>query len=402
MKFNRFYVLIFSAALFSYGLFISQVNIKIISDELERSHPEGFYDYSGVINVHSSRSSGSGSVNEIIEQAQAAELDFISITDLNLFEQEPEDHQYHDKLLVMYDGQYSYLNSRLLYLGAKNKLALSGPSRSQAHLSNRLDLNSSTETDGFLILSHPFKKGYSWKGEFPRGLHGIEILNLRQIWQDVWLNDTLSFLWTVILYPFNQNLAFIRLFEIPNREFQLWDELTSQRKTVGLAGSAAKSKIRILGQDIGLPRYKTLFGIVRNHVLLRSELTGEKKSDYKKIISALRAGHFYMSLDVLANPKGFIAKIVDDTPNPHIMGSEVRLTKNQELVVVLPSEPLVPFETVIYKDGKKVMASNSTETRLRLHEPGVYRAVIRVIPTFPLPDGKKWIPWIFTNPFYVK
>jgi hypothetical protein len=34
--------------------------------------------------------------------------------------------------------------------------------------------------------------------------------------------------------------------------------------------------------------------------------------------------------------------------------------------------------------------------------PGVYRLEVRVIPLLPLPDAKKWIGWIYTNPFFVK
>jgi hypothetical protein len=49
-----------------------------------------------------------------------------------------------------------------------------------------------------------------------------------------------------------------------------------------------------------------------------------------------------------------------------------------------------------------MMTSNSQVTQYYLNSPGVYRVLVRVIPTLPLPDGKKWIPWIYTNMFYVE
>ena len=84
------------------------------------------------------------------------------------------------------------------------------------------------------------------------------------------------------------------------------------------------------------------------------------------------------------------------------MGSEVPLQKDMKLVVKLPHKPSVPFDTFIIHNGEKIMTSNSQSTDLFIHQPGVYRVMVRVIPTFPLPDGKKWVPWIFTNAFYVR
>ncbi len=33
---------------------------------------------------------------------------------------------------------------------------------------------------------------------------------------------------------------------------------------------------------------------------------------------------------------------------------------------------------------------------------GVYRVIARVFPTLTLPDGQRWITWIYSNPFYVE
>ena len=83
------------------------------------------------------------------------------------------------------------------------------------------------------------------------------------------------------------------------------------------------------------------------------------------------------------------------------MGSNIIFETGLELVVKLPQKPEVPFDVLIYRNGERVFTSNSLETRWVIHEDGVYRVKVRVIPTFALPDGKKWVPWIYSNPFFI-
>ncbi|MBK7843968.1 MAG: hypothetical protein IPJ71_09760 [Bdellovibrionales bacterium] len=170
-----------------------------------------------------------------------------------------------------------------------------------------------------------------------------------------------------------------------------------------MQGSDAEAKLRISQKySIEFPSYSTLFGLVRNHILLPSELTGDGKSDRVKIASAIRKGQFYMSLDSLANPRGFISLIERLHQPPVLIGGDLKFEAGMILKTVLPQKPNVPFDVIYYRNGERIMVSNSVETTLRLPGPGVYRVMVRVIPTLPLPDGKKWIPWIFTNPFFVR
>src|SRR5262245_29108839 len=47
-----------------------------------------FYDYSGVINIQSVRSTGTGTLEDIAQAARNVKLDFVVVTDLNDFENE--------------------------------------------------------------------------------------------------------------------------------------------------------------------------------------------------------------------------------------------------------------------------------------------------------------------------
>ena len=197
------------------------------------------------------------------------------------------------------------------------------------------------------------------------------------------------------MVPFNEKLALLRLFEAPEEELRVLDSLSQRRRTVAIAGAGAEGKLRF-------PSYATVFSIVRNHVLLRSELTGNTATDMAKLATAFRQGQFYLSLDILGNPKGFNTVIRAKNGTVYPLGSQLEFGEGLTLEVTLPQKPKVPFDTVIYRNGERMMTSNSQVTQYYLNSPGVYRVLVRVIPTLPLPDGKKWIPWIYTNTITVQ
>ncbi len=403
MKLVWTFVTLVLAYLF-YGIFLSRFDLRVIPGELTARDPQGFHDYAGVINVHTNLSSGSGSPLEVIRAAQEARLDFIFLTDLNVFDSSHKKMEgYHGNLLVFVDSEYTYLNSRLLNIGVTTERDLTGPGRAQVFFADQLGQQVRPEDQGLFVLAHPFKPKYVWVGDYPPGLDGIELINLKSLWQNAWLNSRWSFMWSLLIFPFNDRLALLRLFQDPTEEARLWDELNARRPTLAFAGTDAEASLRVSGDFVlKYPSYQTLFSLTRNHVLLTSELTGESSTDRKKILQALSRGQFYIALDILADPKGFVAALVDSKGDIHPPGSQLKWHEGLELMVHLPNRPASPFEVEIYRDGERVMQANTQDTKIRLHAPGVYRVKVRVIPTLPLPDGKKWIPWIYTNAFFVR
>ncbi|MBX7232388.1 MAG: hypothetical protein K1X29_09915 [Bdellovibrionales bacterium] len=387
-----------------YGLYLSHYNVKIVANDLVNKEIIGPYDYKGIVNVHGLHLEGSNPLNDIVEAGQEAGLDFLFFNELNDFSLLGKKNEgYFGRLLVLYDGEYSYLNSRLLNLGATATREISGPGQAQVFFSDMLSQTHRNINQGIFVLAHPFKPKYSWIGEYPVGLDGIEIINLKSAWQNGWLKSRWSFLWSMIIFPFNEQLSLLRLFTDPIDEVQLWDELNIKRKTLGIAG-VDSGTILHFGQTFSFhfPSYKTLFSLVSNHILLNSELTGDLVADRKKIINALALGQFYFSLDILGNPKGFNARILSEKGESFSLGSELTWRRGLQLEIHLSQKPQVPFEVEVYKDGEKIFQTNATETKTPIPSPGVYRVKVRVIPNLPFPKGKKWKPWIFTNPFYVR
>ncbi|HVK61631.1 MAG TPA: hypothetical protein VM432_08780 [Bdellovibrionales bacterium] len=387
--------------LFFYGLILSQSQFAVISEELEPKNPEMFYDYKGVSNVHTARGLGSGSYEDIIEAALETNLDFIAFTDLNPFVGPPVPEGYHRDLLVIKGAEYSYLDARLLVFDVDNRHSFETLGQTQTLLADLLSQSGPEADKDLILLAHPTKPGYEWSEQFPSGLDGIEVINLKSIWRQAWENSKFSFIWSTMVYPFNSPLALIRLYEEPQTELSMWDSLSLKRHTVGIAGSDATAKTSpVSGEFLRFPSYQTSFSMLSNHVLLRSELTGEAAGDTKKILGALSSGNFYMSLDVLGDPKGFVAYIRDDE-KIYPMGSRVKWVKGMKMIVKLPQKPNTPFEAAFLKDGQHVMSSNSVDTEYIINGPGVYRVTVRVFLSLTLPDGNRWYTWLYTNPFYL-
>ena len=385
-----------------YGVFLSQFELNVVKPTLTRIHPDGYYDYSGVLNIHSTKSIGSGSYQEIVLAAQKTGLDFIFINDLNDTDVDKSHEKYYDHLLVFIDAEFSYLDSRVLFYSKDDYKNFTSIGQGQARIADRLSEKRKGNTrDGLMVLAHPFKKGHEWQGALPNGFDGIEVLNLKSVWQSVWNENKFSFLWSMLIYPFNPELALLRMFPFPEKEFALWDQLNKKQKTLGFAGADAEAKLKY-PKNLEVPSYETMFNIVRTHVLLSSELTGDFKGDANKIKNALRDGHFYFSLDKMANPVGFNALVSGANGQNSMMGEQVSWSDSLNLEISFTQKPLYPIDVMIFKDGEKILSSNSLNTSYALLDKGVYRVVVRIIPTFPLPDGKKWVPWIITNPFYVR
>lgn len=386
---------------FLYGFYINQYEVSIIPEQIKSEHAPDTYDYKGVINVHTELSIGSASANFVIQSAKMANLDFIFFTDLNKFNISSTFESYHGNLLVFSAGKYSYLDSRLIYYSLQRESIGNNLGEAQVRLSDLLSQKQGANKDNLLVLAHPYKAGFSWNGELPTGLDGFELLNLKSLSNRAWQISPLSTIWSFLIYPFNPRLAFSRLINEPTDEVALLDRLSQQRKIVVYAGTEASARaIPLANYLVRFPSYKRSFEIMSNHVLLRSELTGNFNNDRIKIFNALKNGNFYLALDILADPKGFTA-VMEGAGKSHLMGSELKLSKGLQLRVKLPAVPKDFYEIIVYRNGETFAIYNEPEFTRPITDPGVYRVQVRVSPMLPLPDAKKWLTWIYTNPFYV-
>lgn len=400
----RFFAILtaFVVAYFCYGIYVAQVNLDIIPREMEREHPAGFYDYRGALNVQTDLSLGLASPSEVIDEARMAGLDFLILTDVNQFETAELYNGYYGNLLVMSEAEYSFLDSRILYMGEQPGRSFQSASEATLFLTDLLSQPAQETRDGLAILAHPFHNGKpTWTGAYPSGLHGIEVLNPKAISATVWRDSKLDIFWSLVIYPFNSRYAFLRLFREPSEETALWDSLNSEGTVYGFAGSDANARaLPLANYLVRFPTYQKSLELSNNHVLLSSELTGNFPKDRQKILQAFRSGNFYISMDALADPKGFNALLVERDKN-HLMGSKLPFRKGMRIEARIAHPPDEFYEMVLWKDGQRELTVNTSELSYEVAGPGVYRVQVRVSPMLPVPDGKRWITWIYSNPFFV-
>jgi hypothetical protein len=387
---------------FLYGFYLSSYNVNVLPPQIQRQHPFPFFDYKGVTNVYSNLSLGSGDYKEIVEDAKSANLDFVFITDINIFDQSQLPEGYHSTLMVLFAGKYSYLDSRLLYYGINNKIVGDSLGTVQINITDKLSQMAGLDNINSFILAHPFLKGFSWSGEYPTGLDGIEIINFKRIQQKHFEENKADSFFSLLMYPFNPELGFVRLLDDPNDEITLLDELQKKRPTTAHLGLEATAKaIPFTGSTIHFPRYETLFGLGSMHLIMRSELTGKIQSDKVKILKAINSGEFYISLDVMGNPKGFNA-FVKDKDETFLMGTNLKFRKNLSLNFQIPL-PKTPYEVIILKDGQTLQAvQGQAQGSVPITEKGTYRLLVKLKLDLPLPMKPRWVPWIYTNSFYIQ
>ncbi len=387
---------------FMYGFYINQYDLSIVPRQLRAENANGYYDYKGAINIHSVRSIGSANSSFIAASAKLAGLDFVILTDVNQFESNPISDRNISGVMFLNGGKYSYLDSRLIHFSPAAEIPAINLGETQVRFSDYLSQKSGANKDVLLYLAHPYKLGFSWNGDIPAGLDGVEVINLKTMAVRALEESKLSTLWSMLIYPFNSRLALIRLFSEPNEEFTLFDKVSLKQKFTAFAGAEASARaLPFANYLVKFPSYQRLFEVASNHILLKSELTGNFQNDRTKIFNALKNGQFYLAFDIMGDPKGFVAT-VDEKNKSHMMGSKIRLTKNMFLNVKLPTVPKDFFEIIVYRNGEKFRIYNDAEFSMKIESTGVYRVHVRVSPLWPLPDARKWVSWIYTNPFYIE
>lgn len=130
---------------------------------------------------------------------------------------------------------------------------------------------------------------------------------------------------------------------------------------------------------------------MRNHVLLEKDtpLTTEN------LLKALKDGRIFIGLDVLSDTKGFSLTAENGTESK-MMGDEIALTDNTNLKIVAPQNA----RFVVFKNGEKIHEEKAVaQINFPVKEKGTYRTEI-YLDALGEPFGK--MPWIISNPIYVK
>jgi len=349
----------------------------------ENSH---YRDLSGVIHVHTSLGGHSNATLEELGEGSKG-LDFVVVTEhtSNIL----------DTAALTLNGVHGgtlFVGGNELDTFSSDRLLLI-PGTREAYVRRN------TETADFLppfqkegrlaFVTYPDRFS-SWTSSYD----GIEVFNLnsnvRSVNKVLFILDVL---WAYRNYP---ELALITHLTRPDENLRKYDEAAKTRRLTLFAGSDAHSNIGIhmfgdsTGKrlvDLKFDNYASIFRVVRTHVLLErgKELTQET------LLNALRQGHCFVGFDILGDTKGF-----SFTAGAKIQGDEVAFHEGLSLEVKVPLQSHISIK----KDGKEVSGANAaTMFSFSPKERGTYRVEV-FLDSLGEPFDK--LPWIISNPIYVK
>jgi hypothetical protein len=350
----------------------------------------------GSLHVHTNRSDGTGTVEDVAEAARRAGLQFVVLTDHGDGTREPASPAYRAGVLVVDAVEISTTGGHYVALGlGRAPYRLAGEPRDV--------VDDVTRLGGFGIVAHPDspKEELRWR-DWTLPFEAMEWLNADSEWRN---EGTLGVARALVTYWLRGPETIAAGFDRPDTPFAEWDALSQYRRVIGVAGHDAHARIGLRGNwepgdrdvSLALPGYETAFRAFSVRVRLASPPTGDASRDATMLLDAIRAGHLYTVIDALASPPAFrflarsgtrIAEGGDDLPVA------------DAAVIEADVAPVPGVSLVLRRNGRVVAASDSGHLRFD-HAPSRATTVYRVEAKLPDAPGSPPVPWIVGNPTFV-
>lgn len=325
----------------------------------------------GAYHIHTNRSDGSGSIDDVARAAAEVGLQFVILSDHGTAAAPPEAPSYRHGVLVIDGVEVSTKDGHVVALGLReaSPYPLGGEARDVIEDVRRMG--------GWTIAAHPDsrKPGLRWRGP---ATDGIEWINADSEWRD---DGTRRQLQAALHYLFRPASAIASLFGRPGSTLRRWDQWSRQRQVVGLAGVDAHARIGIDEQSeprvartvLARPSYADMFRTLVQGVWLPRPLSGEANADADHILAAMRAAQTYSVVTAIAAPAVLAVTSTSSSMRAEVAGAP-------EAVVSL------------WNDGREV-ASGRGSSETKLSSPGLYRVEVR----WPGVE----VPWIISAPVFV-
>jgi hypothetical protein len=339
------------------------------------------------MHMHTIHSDGQATHAQLAQQAAAAGLDLLLVTDHNVFVA-GEDGWRHGLLLLVgeevHDRQRDPQSSHTLCLNVGRSLA------SLAHNPQRL-LDAVAGAGGLSFLAHPYEHdaapflpepNISWRDWHVTGFTGLELWNAMSEFKGALPNRAAA-----LLFAFLPDLALRGPYP---ETLQKWGELLRQRRVPVLGGSDAHGTTYRMGplrREV-LP-YEYLFRAVNTHLLLREPPSGTLDADAVAVYAALERGHGFVVNERLGAGQGF-RFWGRSGAREATMGEELPLAGRAELHIHLPHEA----DLRLLNADRLVARRRGRALQALVTEPGAYR-----VEAYRRRVG--WRGWLFSNPIYL-
>jgi hypothetical protein len=350
----------------------------------------------GNLHMHTTFSDGEGSHADIVEAGLKAGLDFVVVTDHNIWvEGLPPYHPSPDgkQCLLMIMGEEVHDQA---LLPQSNHLLVYNTKKELASLAYdpQLLIEGVADAGGLCFVAHPFDyesklihyEPIHWRRWDVHGFQGLEIWNYMSEFVRLVTSPAAA-----IRYAKDPSLGISG----PNPlTLQKWDELLATgERFVAIGNSDAHAfKIKKFGMSAVIFPYEYLFRAVNTHLLAEEPLNNEYDHDCRLIFSTLKAGHCFVGYDLPASTKGFRFTAQGEKGTAQ-MGDEITGSMGVTMQVAVPAKA----DIRIICNGK-VVKQKEADTHLTFitSEPGAYR-----VEAYILYKGQKR-GWIFSNPIYVR
>jgi hypothetical protein len=335
--------------------------------------------YRGAIHVHTTYSDGSGTFEEVMQAAQATELDYVIFSD-------------HNTLLPLRDGHERYWGRTLALVGteistdAGHCLGLDLPASIQWDTRDpQAVIDRVNAAGGFTILAHPMSPRWTWTDWSVRGYTGIEIINLSSLFDDDLLAaaDGLRIDGRSITRLVEMAQRYLAdpdrtMYRITNsevdRERNQWDRLLRQgRQVVGTGAVDAHARIPVAGTVFRVPTYQEAFESVQTYAVTLAPLRRQLAPDKGEIYRAYRNGRLYMVYPRVA-PAPEFEFYAQEGDREAIMGQPMKLDSQVRLIVRAPGHPRPLIR--LMRDGREVATAEDERLEWTTSEPGAYRAEV--------------------------
>ena len=352
----------------------------------------------GSLHIHTTRSDGRGTPDEIAAAAARAGLGFIVFADHGDATRTPDAPAYRSGVLCLDGVEISTVGGHYVALDMPaSPYPLAGEPRDVVEDVRRLG--------GFGIAAHPDspKPSLHWR-DWTTLIDGVEWVNPDTSWRIYaaagW-RSRFQLAEALLHYPIRSGETLAHLLTGFEQTMARWNELADRHRVVGLAGVDAHAKLAPGNTDPGdnrfslpLPSYDASFRTLSVHVQLDGPLSGDAAADAVRLMRAIRGGHLYTAIDGLAGPPAFEFTATNARGAVH-EGDDLGVGGPVSLHVRSNAPP--GFTTVVWR-GTKILASDRRNdvTINAGDEPAVYRVEIRTAdPAHPL-------TWLLSNAIYVR
>ena len=345
-----------------------------------------YHERIGNLHIHTTNSDGTARVEELARAAASARLDFLVVTDHNVYRPEIEGW-YGDALILAGEEVHAPSNSHvnhLLVFDAGDDLAPWGENPQGL-------IDAVRERGGLSYIAHPVEHSGAFSGEPEidwvrwdvQGYHGLEIWN--------YMSEFKSYtteLARAVLYSLWPRLAMTG----PDPEALVkWDELLTRRPIYAIGGSDAHGTAYSLGPfRLRVFPYEHLFSAVNTHVLVTEPWSGSVTHDARLVYEALAVGRAFVGYDALAPTGGFTFSAIRGESSA-VMGGSLKGRGPVRFQARVPK----PARLRLILNGFCVAEGSGLELEYSGDAPGAYRLeAYRSYMT-------KSRTWILSNPIFV-